>query len=62
LAYSFSNLAKTQHLPSKFWQTIGDALSPFNFFYPSHRIFRYIHGALNVNKNKKIIAQFGCKL
>ena len=29
--------------------------------YPSHRILRYVHGALNVDE-KKLIAQFGWKL
>ena len=29
--------------------------------YPSYRILRYVHGALNVDE-KKLIAQFGWKL
>jgi len=29
--------------------------------YPSHRILRYVHGALNVDE-KKLIAQFDWKL
>jgi hypothetical protein len=33
-------------------------------FHPklSHRILRYIHGILNIDKIKKLIAQFACKL
>ena len=27
----------------------------------SHQILRHIHGALNIDKNKKLIAQFVCK-
>jgi hypothetical protein len=26
--------------------------------FPSHRIFRYMHEALNIDKNKKLITQF----
>ena len=40
--------------------------SPLNFQkvlqYPSHRILRYVHGTLNVDGKKKLIAQFGRKL
>jgi hypothetical protein len=30
-------------------------------FNPSHRMFGHMHGALNVNKKEKLIAQFAWK-
>ena len=30
--------------------------------FSSHRIFSRMHGALNIDENKKLIAQFTCNL
>jgi hypothetical protein len=35
--------------------------SHLKFFTPSHQIFGHIHGVLNIDKQKKLIAQFGWK-
>jgi hypothetical protein len=32
--HSFLEVGKTQDLPSKFWQTLGDALSAFCMWFP----------------------------
>jgi hypothetical protein len=46
--HSFSEVGKTQDLPSKFWQTLGDALKRYGVqykfdFFSSHRKSSYGH-------------------